>query len=99
MSTIVLSRLFLANLQDILSYIEKDNGKSSSNQVEDMIMRSIDLLQYFPLIGKEIANTEGEVIAHLLTVSNYRIIYSYYSDTVYIEDIYDSRRKYHFRKA
>ena len=92
MAKVVFNRLFLANLKDILSYIDQDNSKHVADQVETTIFDAIRLLEYFPLYGRIIYDSNGKEVLHSITVGCYLIIYSYTNDTVFVEEIYDSRR-------
>ena len=94
MTKVVSTKLFTINLQEILDYIEKDNSKTVADKIESSIMNAIELLQYFPNYGQPAVNKKGEEAFHVLIVGNYRVIYEYSNDVVYVHDIFDSRRNY-----
>ena len=92
MTKVVYNRLFVANLKDILSYIEIDNSRVVADKVEETILKSIELLKHFPQYGRRIFDSNGKEVLYLLTINCYLVIYSYKNGVVYIENIFDSRR-------
>ena len=92
MNKVVFTKLFVTNLKDILDYIENDNSKTVADKIEASIMNAIELLQYFPNYGQIVVDKRGQEVLHLLVIGNYHVIYEYKDSTVYIHDIFDSRR-------
>ena len=78
----------LDDLLDIEAFIE---DASKAEKIIDQIIGKARQLEQFPLSGKKLEMQTKQEYRFLLT-GNYKIIYSFRKDTVYIHTIFDSRQ-------
>jgi toxin ParE1/3/4 len=87
---IIWSNRAYEDLESVFEYIARDSKKYARIQVETIVNKIESLIEY-PLIGRSIPELSfsgyREVIA-----SNYRVIYRYNNERVYVVAITHSRR-------
>jgi plasmid stabilization system protein ParE len=87
-NTVVWTSEALDDLLNIEAFIE---DARKAEKIIDQIIDKTRQLQQFPLSGKKLETQTKQEYRFLLT-GNYKIIYSFRKDTVYIHTIFDSRQ-------
>ena len=86
--TVVWTSEALDDLLDIEAFIA---DASKAEKIVDSIIGKARQLEQFPLSGKK-QETQTKQEYRFLLAGNYKIIYSFRKDTVYIHTIFDTRQ-------
>jgi toxin ParE1/3/4 len=80
----------LADLDLIYAFISTRSTQSADNIIQNLLFRTKQL-QRFPESGN-VQQTQRAGTYRYLVEGNYKIIYSYRSETVYIHTLFDTRQ-------
>ncbi|MEE9310828.1 MAG: type II toxin-antitoxin system RelE/ParE family toxin [Planctomycetota bacterium] len=85
-----------ADIQEILSFIERRDGTKRADKIEDKLYDLIESLSSMPDRGHRVREIQGYGITGFLEVVSrpYRIIYLIEKKTVYILLVVDGRRDF-----